>query len=121
MEDKPEEKLLYGTTPEESRLKTLANLCSVMNAHGLSIIDDPAKAAALLENVPHEEYGNKRKTLILALRDNIPQELLKSHHGFTRVNSSARLRMRLKEDHGIPDDLSRWAIETWAKALMMEK
>lgn len=118
---KPEEKkLCYGTIPEESRLHTLASLCGVMNVAGLSILDDPEKAAALLKEFSKGEYENERTILILALKDKIPQELLKSHRGFTLVNTSVKLRKRLMEHHGIPEDLARWAIETWAKALESE-
>ena len=121
-EKKPEEKKLYfGTIPEESRLHTLANLCGVMNGSGLSILDEPDKVAALLNELSHGEYEYERNVLVIALKDNIPQELLKSHQGFRWVNTSARLRKRLMENHKIPEDLARWAIETWAKALEMEK
>lgn len=119
--EKPEEKLHYGTIPEESKLYTLATLCRVMNEYGLPILDDREKLSALLDEFSNGEYRNERKILILALTDNIPQELLKPHKGFHWVNTSARLRKNLMENHGIPEDLARWAIETWAKALDTEK
>jgi hypothetical protein len=121
VEEKSEEKLHYGTVPEESRLHTLANLCRVMNEYGLPILDDREKVSALLEEFSSGDYKNERKILILALKDNIPQELLKLHKGFHWINTSARLRKQLMEDHAIPEDLARWAIETWAKALETEK
>jgi tetratricopeptide (TPR) repeat protein len=118
----PEAKqLYYGTIPEESRLHTLASLCAVMNVSGVSILDDPEKVSSLLNEYSRGEYENERKILILALRDNIPQELLKSHRGFTLVNTFVKLRKRLMENHKMPEDLARWAIETWAKALEMGK
>jgi|GEM_PF-3055813 len=121
-EKKPEEKkLYYGTIPEESKLHTLASLCGVMNVAGVTILDDPEKAAALLKEYSQGEYENERNILILALKDNIPQELLKSHRGFTLVNTSVKLRRRLMENHKMSEDLARWAIETWAKALETEK
>jgi tetratricopeptide (TPR) repeat protein len=116
-----EKKLYYGTIPEESKLHTLASLCAVMNVAGISILDQPEKAAALLKEFSKGEYENERNILILALKDNIPQELLKSHKGFTLVNTSVKLRKRLMENHKISEDLARWAIETWAKALETEK
>jgi tetratricopeptide (TPR) repeat protein len=121
-EKKPEEKkLYYGTIPEESKLHTLANLCAVMNVAGISIIDQPEKAAAMLKEFSQGKYENERRILILALKDEIPQELLKSHKGFTLVNTSAKLRKRLMKNHKMSEDLARWAIETWAKALETEK
>jgi tetratricopeptide (TPR) repeat protein len=121
-EKKPEEKkLYYGTIPEESRLHTLASLCGVMNVAGVSILDDPEKVAALLDEYSQGKYEQERTVLILALEDNIPQELLKSHRGFTLVNTAVRLKRRLMEHHKMPEDLARWAIETWAKALDMGK
>ncbi|MFA5347030.1 MAG: tetratricopeptide repeat protein [Methanoregula sp.] len=121
-EKKPgEKKLYYGTIPEESRLHTLASLCGVMNVAGVSILDDPEKVSALLDEYSQGRYEQERTVLILALKDNIPQELLKPHRGFTLVNTAVRLRKRLVENHKMPEDLARWAIETWAKALDMGK
>jgi len=110
-------KLYYGTIPEESRLHTLASLCGVMNVAGVSILDDPEKVSALLKEYSQGEYENERTVLILALKDKIPQELLKSHKGFTLVNTTVRLRKRFMENHTIAEELASWAIETWAKAL----
>ena len=118
VEKKPEaKKLYYGTIPEESRLHTLASLCGVMNVAGVSILDDPEKVSALLKEYSQGEYENERKVLILALKDKIPQELLKSRKGFTLVNTTVRLRKRFMENHTIAEELASWAIETWAKAL----
>jgi lipoprotein NlpI len=116
-----EKKLHYGSIPDEGRLHTLANLCSVMNVAGISILDDPEKVADLLNEYSRGEYETERQALILALKDRIPQELLKPHKGFTLINTSVRLRKRLMENHNLPEDLARWAIETWAKALETEK
>jgi tetratricopeptide (TPR) repeat protein len=116
-----QKKLYYGTIPDESRLHVLANLCSVMNVAGISILDDPEKVADLLNEYSRGEYETERQALIYALEDRIPQELLKPHKGFTLINTSVKLRKRLMENHNIPEDLARWAIETWAKALETEK
>jgi tetratricopeptide (TPR) repeat protein len=121
-EKRPEEKkLMYGIIPEESKLHTLASLCCVINIHGLSILDEPDRVAALLNELSHDGYERERNALIVALKDKIPQELLKPHHGFMWVSTSARMKKRLKENHGMPDYLAQWVIETWAKALEMEK
>lgn len=116
-----QKKLYYGTIPDESRLHVLANLCSVMNVAGISILDDPEKVADLLNEYSKGEYETERQALIFALKDRIPQELLKPHKGFTLINTSVKLRKRLMEKHNIPEDLARWVIETWAKALETEK
>jgi tetratricopeptide (TPR) repeat protein len=121
-EKRPEEKkLVYGIIPEESKLHTMASLCCVINIHGLSILDESDKVAALLDELSHGNYERERNALIVALKDNIPQELQKPHQGFTWVNTSDRLKKQLKENHGMHDDLAQWVIETWAKALEMEK
>ncbi|MCJ7741485.1 MAG: tetratricopeptide repeat protein, partial [Methanoregula sp.] len=66
-EKKPKEmKLFYGAIPEESRLHTLASLCSVMNVAGVSILDDPEKVAALLNEYSRGQYEKERNALILA-------------------------------------------------------
>jgi hypothetical protein len=121
-EKRPEEKkLVYGTIPEESKLHTMASLCCVINMHGLSLLDEPDKVAALLNELSRGDYEHERDALLVALKDKVPQELLKSHQGFTWVSASERLKKRLKKDHGMPDYLAQWVIETWAKALEMEK
>lgn len=116
-----EKKLMFGIIPEESKLHTMASLCCVINIHGLSILDESDKVAALLNELSHGDYERERNALIVALKDKVPQELQKPHQGFTWVSTSARLKKRLKEDHGMPDYLAQWVIETWAKALEMEK
>jgi tetratricopeptide (TPR) repeat protein len=119
---RPEErKLVYGTIPEESKLHTMASLCCVINIHGLSILDESDKVAALLNELSHGDFEQERNALIVALKDKVPQELLKPTRGFTWISTSARLKKRLKEDHKMPDYLAEWVIETWAKALEMEK
>jgi tetratricopeptide (TPR) repeat protein len=121
-EKRPEEKKLsYGTIPEESKLHTMASLCCVINIHGLALLDESDKMAALLKELSQGENERERNALIVALKDKVPQELQKPHQGFTWVSTSARLKKRLKEHHGMPDDLADWVIETWAKALEMEK
>ena len=119
-EKRQEEKLGYGTIPEESELHTLASLCAVINMHGRPILEEPDKVATLLEEMSHGDYQKERNALIIALKDNIPQELLKHQKGYTWVSTSTRLKKQLKENHGMTDNLARWVIETWAKALEME-
>jgi tetratricopeptide (TPR) repeat protein len=115
-----EKKLGYGTIPNASELHTLASLCAVINMHGRSILDDPDKVAALLDEMSHGDYEQERKALIIGLKDKVPQELLKPQKGFSWVSTSSRLKKQLKENHGMSDDLAGWVIETWAKALEME-
>jgi len=118
---RPEEmKLGYGTIPNASELHTLASLCAVINMHGRSILDDPDKVAALLDEMSHRDFEQERKALIIGLKDKVPQELLKPQKGFSWVSTSSRLKKQLKENHGMSDDLAGWVIETWAKALEME-
>jgi lipoprotein NlpI len=120
-EKRPEEKKLsYGIIPEESKFHTMASLCCVINNHGRSILDEPDNVAALLDELSHGDYERERNALIVALKDNVPQELLKPHQGFTWVSTSARLKKLLKEKHGMSDDFAEWVIDTWAKALEME-
>ena len=119
-EKRREEKLGYGTIPDAGELHTLASLCAVINMHGRTILDEPDKVAALLEELSHGDYQKERNALIVALKDNVPQELLKPQKGFTWVSTSTRLKKQLKEKHGMSDDLAGWVIETWAKALEME-
>jgi tetratricopeptide (TPR) repeat protein len=119
-EKRREERLGYGTIPEASKLHTLASLCAIINMHGKSILDEPDTVAALLDEMSGGDFELERTALIIVLKDNVPQELLKQQKGFTWVSTSSRLKKLLKEKHGMSDDLARWVIETWAKALEME-
>ena len=117
----PEEEDVDGTIIPKSRLITLAGLCSIMNKSGNSILEEPLKVEAELNDLCDGEYKKERDVLIIALKDTIPQELLKSQHKVTLGNTSKRLRKRLVENHKIPENLAQWAIETWKKALGIRK
>jgi len=120
-EKRAEEKQLgYGTIPEACELHTLASLCCIINMHGRSVLDEPDKVAALLNELSNGDYEQERNALIIALKDKVPQEMLKPHKGFTWVSTPTRLKKLLKEHHGMSDELAEWVIETWAKALEME-
>jgi hypothetical protein len=101
-------------------LHTLASLCAVINMHGRSILDEPEKVATLLDELSHGDNEPERNALVIALKDKVPQELLKPHKGFMWVSTSSRLKKQLKENRGMSDELADWVIETWAKALEME-
>jgi len=115
-----EKKLGYGTIPEACELHTLASLCCIINMHGRSVLDEPDKVATLLDELSNGDYEQERNALISALKDKVPQELLKPHKGFNWVSTPTRLKKLLKEHHGMSDDIAGWVIETWAKALDME-
>jgi hypothetical protein len=101
-------------------LHTLASLCAIINMHGRSILDEPDKVAELLDELSHGDYEPERNALVSALKDKVPQELLKPQKGFAWISTSSRLKKKLKESHGMSDHLAEWVIETWAKALEME-
>jgi len=88
--------------------------------HGSSILDEPDKVAALLNELSLGDYERERNALLIALKDNIPKELSKLQKGFSWMSTSSRLKKQLKEKHGMPDELADWVIETWVKALEME-
>jgi tetratricopeptide (TPR) repeat protein len=117
----PPEESVDGTTVSQSRLIPLAGLCSVINEHGISILDDPKKIETELDEICKGDYKKERDVLILALKDSLPQELLKSQHKVMVGNTSKKLVKRLIENHKIPDNLAQWAIETWEKALGIRK
>ena len=115
-----EQKLGYGAIPEACELHTMASLCCIINMHGRSILDEPDKVAALLNELSHGDFEPERNALIIGLKDKVPQELVKPHKGFNWVSTPTRLKKLLKEHHGMSDDVAGWVIETWAKALEME-
>lgn len=120
-EKRPEErKLVYGTIPEAGELHALASLCCIINMHGRAILEEPDKVAEMLKEMSNGDFERERIALIVALKDNVPQELLKPHKGFSWVNTPTRLKKLLKDKHNMTDELAEWVIETWAKALDMQ-
>ncbi len=125
-EKRPEEKL-PARKIQENQLITLANLCGVINKYGFSILDEPKKVEALLNDISDGNYKSERDVLITALQENIPQELLKSQRSAYLRNTSIRnkkrliFRKRLIENYGIPEDLAQWAVESWIKALGIKR
>lgn len=119
---KPEEKV-SPRKMQENRLITLANLCGIINKHGLSILDDPIKIDNLLDAMSEGDYKPERDVLINALKEKIPQELLKSQQKVnlrnitTRQKNRLRFRKRLVDNYKVPEDLAQWAVESWVKAL----
>jgi Flp pilus assembly protein TadD len=126
-EKKRPEKKLPARKIQENRLITLANLCGVINKYGFSILDEPKKVEALLNDMSDGNYKSERDVLITALQENIPQELLKSQRSAYLRNTSTRnkkrliFRKRLIENYGIPEDLAQWAVESWVKALGIKR
>jgi len=122
-EKKRPEKKVPARKIQENQLITLANLCGVINKYGVSILDDPKKVEILLNEMSDGDNKSERDVLILALQENIPQELLKSQKRINLRNTSTRnkkrlrFRKRLIENYGIPEDLAQWAVESWVKAL----
>ena len=125
-EKQPEEKL-SARKIRENRLITLANLCGIINKHGISILDDPIKVEAFLDDMSEGDYKSEREVLMHALQEKIPQELLKSQQSVNLRNTSTqhknrlRFRKQLVENYGIPEDLAQWAVESWVKALGIKR
>jgi hypothetical protein len=115
-----EKKLEYGAIPKECKLHTLASLCTIINMHGRSILDEPDKVAALLNELSLGDYERERNALLFALKDNVPRKLSKPQKELTGISSSSHLKKQMKEKHGMPDELADWVINTRVKALEME-
>lgn len=91
-------------------------LCELIAKYGESLCDDPSRCEGLLRDF----CGRHRleiNVLIDAIKERIPTDLCGSLASVPIEISLTRLTQRLQQHRGLPKDLARWAVESWALAL----
>jgi holliday junction DNA helicase RuvB len=91
-------------------------LIQLIARFGRDLCDDPRRCEALLRDVCGER---KREIFVLvsAARERVGADLLESASGLPVEVLLGRLTKRLHENLGLPDNLARWGVESWAVAL----
>lgn len=100
------------STTNEPRLA----LARLLENFGPDILDDPRRVEALLR-----DYCPSRRrdisALVTAQKERVVAELTTLREQVPPAVLTARLARRLHEDVGLTEELSRWAVGTWAWAL----
>jgi formylglycine-generating enzyme required for sulfatase activity len=91
-------------------------LCEIISQYRHEVLDDTRRLEGLLRDYC-SAYKKEVNVLVIALKERIPFELLKSNDNLPREVLFARLVSRLVEDLGLSEDVAVWAVETWALAL----
>jgi hypothetical protein len=92
-------------------------LCDLIRSYGTIILDDPRKGNAILNDYFGGEFKKERNSLVTALNEGIPQELLKSENIVPNNILFDRFKKRLMDNYGVNEELAFWAVESWALAL----
>lgn len=93
-------------------------LKEIIARFGYSMIDEPRRCEAMLLDLCGE-YKREINLLILALNAGAVAELLTSSPTVPADVQLPRLARRLHHDHGLVEELARWAVDSWALALGM--
>src|SRR5262245_38470776 len=90
-------------------------LCDSIAQYGRELCKDPQHSEALFRNLCGE-HRREYFVLVNALKVGIVADIQAAIDGGSRVPLSA-LAKRMHQDLSLPEALSTWAVETWAKAL----
>ena len=93
------------------------HLCDLIRSYGKIILEDPRKVNALLMDYYKGKFNKERNSLVNALNEGIPQELLKSENIVPDKILFDRCKKRLMDNYGVNEKLGIWTIESWAIAL----
>ncbi|MCX6360194.1 MAG: hypothetical protein NT029_10320 [Armatimonadetes bacterium] len=91
-------------------------LQQILQRYGTSVIDEPGRFAALLNDLRRDEGKREANLLLLALREGVPDRLLAAGDGVPMAPLVGQLARRLVDDVGLTDELALWAVESWALA-----
>jgi hypothetical protein len=92
-------------------------LCEIVAKYGTSVCDDVRRCEGLLRDLCGELRGVN--VLIVALKERVPADLLRTSAAIPKEVLLARLVRRLEENHGISGENASWAVQSWAIAFGM--
>lgn len=93
-----------------------AKLREIVARYGSSVIDDPLRCQGLLNDLCP---ASRREvtSLILVLKEGVPWELVKAGKNAPRHVILTRLAKQVSDNIGLSEDVARWAVESWARAV----
>ena len=93
------------------------NLCEILKTYGITIIEDPKRLKAFLNDLCKGKYSREINAIVSSLDENIPHEILKSKDNIPYDLLSTQLKNRLLKNTYHTEELILWTIESWAMAL----
>jgi hypothetical protein len=93
-------------------------LRDIVKTYGRGICEEPRRVKGLLL----DHCGRCRgeiNVLMIALHENVPNELLKGTRSMPEEGVILKLTRRLEAGHYLTEEAAYWAVETWAWALGM--
>jgi hypothetical protein len=91
-------------------------LAEIINKYGRSLVDDPRRCEAMLRDLCGQ-YKKEINVLVGAMKERVALDLIASSHAVPEGVLRARLTRRLRDDLGLSEEASIWAVESWAIAL----
>jgi HEAT repeat protein len=94
-------------------------LKELIGRYGVSLTTDPRRTEGLLRDTCGS-YPREIFVLVNAARQNVPADLLLPRHSLPLHLLLEFLAKRLRDELGLSDDASRWAVDSWAGALGLD-
>ncbi len=91
-------------------------LTELVKTHGVDILDQPDKIETLLKT-SFEESETEIKAIVIALREGLLSELLKSEDSSAQTAAIEGFSRRLRKNCSMDEEAATWAIESIALAL----
>jgi hypothetical protein len=91
-------------------------LRQIVAQYGISVIDDPLRCQGLLNDLC-PMCKREVNSLILVLKEGVPLELIKAGGSTPRKAVASRLIRQIVDNHGLSEDVARWAVESWSRAV----
>jgi hypothetical protein len=92
-------------------------LREIVERHGRPVLSDARLCESLLKDYCGQ-YKKEIFVLVCALREQVAADLLTSQDAVPREMLHALLIKRLQNNLALTEDASRWAVESWARALV---
>jgi hypothetical protein len=93
-----------------------AKLREIVIRYGVSVIDEPLRCQGLLNDLCPSSR-REINSLILVLKAGVPVDLLKAGKNTPRQALCTRLSRQVTDNIGLSEDVARWAVESWARAV----
>ncbi|MFI3220880.1 MAG: tetratricopeptide repeat protein [Methylococcales bacterium] len=91
-------------------------LCLIVEQYGQPIMTDPKRCRGLLNDLA-AQYRLENNLLMMALEQDIAEQLLTPSSFMTIELQLERLAQSLRDAIGVEEELAYWAVESWALAL----
>ena len=92
----------------------------IIGRYGISISEDARRCEAMLRDLC-PECKREIHALVNAIREDIPQELIRASEAIPKELFLTELSKRLCDNLGITVDLARWAVESWGTLLDFDR